>query len=155
MPRSLSAAMKAGRSAPGGRRRGKIWQEETAKSASAKGELQAGDGGQSFPVELGEPAAAGVVGVQALELHQAQGGPDFVQAVVIARGDDVVAEAVAPVAVPGKGGHAVGAGGSDAGGQGVVTGDHQTAFAGGQVFIGKEAEAGHGPQGADLVAAGG
>ena len=111
-------------------------------------------GSQSFPVEAGELAAAVVVGFQAGQLHQAQGGPDFVQAVIVSRSDHIIAEAVAPVAVPGEGGHAVGAGSPDPFGQGVVAGDHHAAFAGGHIFIGKEAETGRWSERPDLMAAG-
>ena len=85
--------------------------------------------------------AALVVGRQLLELFDAQGSPDFVDAVVVSQVNDVVGVGMAGVAIIRQGGHAVRAQEFEPGSNLIRIGGEHAAFPGSQVFVGEEGEA--------------
>src|SRR6266487_2602204 len=85
--------------------------------------------------------ARGVLSVQPPKLDDADSGADFVEAVVESRLEHVVRMGVAPVAIPCKRGHAVGAEEPDPLSQLLIVGHHEAAFTSRQVLVGEKAEA--------------
>ena len=120
--------------------------EEDGRYVSSGDAGVASEGYDDFGGEVGavmgdDFAAALVVGGEFFELFDAQGGADFVDAVVVSQLNDVVGVGVAGVAVVGEGGHAVGAQEFESGGDFVGVGGEHAAFSRSQVFVGEEGEA--------------
>ncbi len=106
------------------------------------GQGQVGHGRrQQRPIGLVEQRPPPVVLGQPGQLRPADGRPNLVDAIVVAGGDNVVAEGVAAMAIPGESGHAVGTQQPQPLGQAVVAGRHHAALTGGHVLVSEEAEA--------------
>jgi len=106
--------------------------------------IREGDGefcGEMCTVVGDNFTAALVVGGEFLELLDAQGGTDFVDAVVVSQLDYVIGVGVPGVTVVGQGGHAMRAQEFEFGSNLVGVGGEHTALARCQVFIREEAEA--------------
>ena len=96
--------------------------------------------------------AALVVGGEFLELLDAQGGTDFVDAVVVSQFDDVVGVGVPGMAVVGQGGHAMRAQQFKFGCNLIAVGGEHTALARRQVLIREEAKTANLAPGAERFA---
>ncbi len=81
--------------------------------------------------------------VQLAELDASQGGVNFIQAVIITEGGDIVAEGMAAMAVNGAAGHSVGADNFYLRGIIVIVCADHASFAGGNILIGKKRKTGN------------